>query len=168
MLLEAKLAMTVPWNGSMKQARNANGFTFPSSTVTFGLVAVLLTNGTLFAWATGEAANVLELVTAPSTATTLSWVISLVIALVDSEGSDLLSATTRVIFLPRTPPVALTSLSASFAPLTDDWPKVACPPVSSQLAPILMSVAAAGAGFLSPPHPATTDASMRTVNARAQ
>ena len=85
------------------------------------------------------------------TATTLSWVTSFCMALAASAASLLLSATIRVSCLPSTPPLALTSLIASLAPLAADWPKVALPPVISRSAPIFITSAAC---FFSPPQPA--------------
>lgn len=97
--------------------------TLPLSKVTFGFVDVAVSSGILLSVATCTAANVFVLATAPSTATTLSWVISFVVAFVDSEGSDLLSAVINTICLPSTPPAALASLNASLIPLAVDWPK---------------------------------------------
>jgi len=68
-----KLAATSPWKGSMKQARKTQSLFWPfSSTVTLVLVEVGLINGIWLSVATGTAAKVLELATAPSKATTLS------------------------------------------------------------------------------------------------
>ncbi len=69
--------------------------------------------GILLSCDTCKVANTLELATGPITRGTLSWVISFVIALVASDGSDLLSANTNLICLPRTPPDALASLKAN-------------------------------------------------------
>ena len=49
--------------------------TLPLSKVTFGFVDVAVSSGILLSVATCTAANVFVLATAPSTATTLSWVI---------------------------------------------------------------------------------------------
>ena len=91
-----------------------------------------------------------ELANTPVTATTLSCVANLVIALADSEGSLLLSAMTARICLPSTPPLALISLNAILAPLAAEVPKVALPPVISFSRPILMLLESA---LL--PHPAS-------------
>lgn len=73
--------------------------------------------------ATVEAAIPLELVVKPVTATTLSCEMTFVMAFADSEGSPLLSASTVLICLPNTPPLALISLNASLAPLFAELPK---------------------------------------------
>ena len=86
--------------------------------------------------ATLEAAIALELANPPVTATTPSCIASLVIALAASEGSLLLSAITATICFPSTPPLALASLKAIFAPLAEEVPNVALPPVISFSSPI--------------------------------
>lgn len=82
----------------MKQPRNTNGLTWPFSTVISGLVASGAIIGTLFSVATWDSACTAPEVAGPTIATTLSSEISFVAALAASAGSDLLSASTRVIF----------------------------------------------------------------------
>ncbi|MNP40165.1 hypothetical protein D3C76_1337780 [compost metagenome] len=78
----------------MKQTRNTYSFTLlvRSSTVTFGLVAEVVINGTFFSCATGTAPKVLVEVTGPISATTLSLEISLCAARVASSDLEALSA----------------------------------------------------------------------------
>ena len=100
----------------MKQLRKMYGFTWPFSTVTSGLVASGAMTGTLLSVATCDSAMTFAVTAGPTMTLTLSSEMSFVAALTASEASDLLSASTIVIFLPLTPPASLTSLIASFRP----------------------------------------------------
>ena len=101
----------------MKQARNTKGFVLPSfCKVMPGAVAQGAIRGILLAVSTGSSAATQPLVAGPMTAIALFWVTSLVAALPDSEGSDLLSAVTTLIFLPSIPPALFASYTASSKP----------------------------------------------------
>ena len=90
----ANLAITLPWNGSMKQARNMNSFRFPSATVTLGFVAVGVIAGIFELCARSETGMVAFEVTEPMIAWTLCRLISRFAALLASVGSFLSSTTT--------------------------------------------------------------------------
>ena len=112
----ANFAINLPWKGSVKQARKMKGRTLPfSSTVMPGAVATGAIRGTLLLVTTGVAAETQPLVAGPMMTETLSLVISLVAAF--PEGSDLLSASTSLIFLPLMPPLALICSTANCTPL---------------------------------------------------
>ena len=118
----ANFAMTEPCCGSMKQERKMNGLTAPFSTVTSGLVASGAMTGTLLSVATCDSAMTFAVTAGPTMTLTLSSEMSFVAALTASDASDLLSAETRLIFLPLMPPASLHSLMASFRPSIDALP----------------------------------------------
>ena len=81
-----------------------NGLTLPFSTVTSGLVASGASTGTLLSVATCDSAMTFAVTAGPTMHLTPSSEMSFVAALTASEASDLLSASTILIFLPFTPP----------------------------------------------------------------
>ena len=93
-----------------------------ASNVMASAVAVGATEGSLLAVTIGSAAMVQPLVAGPTKPISLFWVTSFVAALPDSEGSDLLSASTIRSFLPFTPPALLISSTAILQPDSADWP----------------------------------------------
>ena len=144
----ANLAMTVPWNGSMKHVRNTKS---PTS-VTCGLVEAGVTMGTPAGWQTRAPARLRVLATSPTTAITRSWLTSFVTAAAASSGLPASSSTITLTGLPSTPPAALTSSTARSMPFRAEMPNVAVEPVSEPYSPMTrgLPVAALGLDFASP------------------
>ncbi len=78
---------------------------------------------------------------------TLSWVASLVAAVAASSGLPPVSRGTSTTFLPRTPPLAFASSTASLSPFCSESPKVACSPVRVVTSPMRIA-SSAGASSL--------------------
>jgi len=109
-----------------------------------------------------------RLATSPSTATTLSCVISLVTALDASSGLLWSSSISSLNLRPLSrPPAALISSTASSVPSFDDWPNEAPSPVSDPYMPMTMSppLSVAAPGRRSQPAPIrSTAAAMHAQN----
>ena len=97
------------------------------------------------------------LATSPMTATTWSWVTSLVTTLVACSALDWSSSVTTRSFLPSTPPALLIWSTASIRPLWELLPKSAVAPLREANSPTTISAESAlrSAGFL---HPAASAA----------
>ncbi len=89
--LRANLAITVPWNGSMKQTRNTNGRTLSLSFVTRGLVDEGVIIGVALPSATGAMASERLEATSPRSRFTLSFTTRRVAATAASSGFPWLS-----------------------------------------------------------------------------
>src|SRR4030042_1357766 len=148
----ANLAPTVPWKGSMKQARKMYGLVAPeASTVTEGFVEVGLTWITFLALAISETGIEALEQTSPMMNFTLSWSMTLLAAFTAGSGVHRLSSTMASIFFFSTPPLAFPSSMASRAPSRVDTPKVGTRPDRGARRAVFTTLGAAGPEAREPP-----------------
>src|SRR4030065_139105 len=141
----ANLAPTVPWKGSMKQARKMYGLVAPeASTVTEGVGEGGLIWIAFLALAISETGIEALEQTSPMMNLTLSWSMTLLAAFTAGSGVHWLSSTMASIFFFSTPPLAFHSSMASRAPSRVDTPKVGTGPERGARMAIFTTLGAAG------------------------